>query len=89
VNPDFLIAGGPKWIDSDRFDVDAKAAGDFPPADRFQLKVHHQLRPGPTYALVFAKDDRSFGPPPFVVRRLRRGDRTRKLRRRRPPWPNL
>lgn len=79
VNPDFLIAGGPRWIDTDHFDVEAKAGGDFPPgpdgpssprrrmlqallADRLQLKVHHELRQGPTYALVLAKDDRNLGP---------------------------
>src|SRR6185437_3062604 len=30
VNPNFLIEGGPTWIDTDHFDVDAKAAGEFP-----------------------------------------------------------
>jgi len=68
--------GGPKWIDSDRFDVDAKALGDFPPgpdgpsaprrvmlqallADRFRLEVHHEIRQGSVYALLFAKADRA------------------------------
>jgi uncharacterized protein (TIGR03435 family) len=41
--PDFQISGGPKWLDTDRFDIVAKAAGDpqpqnnAPPAIMFQM----------------------------------------------------
>jgi uncharacterized protein (TIGR03435 family) len=81
VNPDFLISGGPKWIDADHFDVQAKAAEDVPPsvgpdtassprrlmlqallAERFKLKVHHEISERPIYALVFARTDRKTGP---------------------------
>src|SRR3954469_22286331 len=32
VPPDFLIAGGPGWMDTDRFDIDARASVEFPAA---------------------------------------------------------
>jgi len=31
VNPDFLIAGGPEWIDKARFNIEARATAEFPP----------------------------------------------------------
>src|SRR6185436_4072892 len=67
---DSQIVGGPSWIDSDRWDINAKAEGykDAPTfrdtarlmvrpllADRFKLAFHHELREIPVYALVIAK----------------------------------
>ena len=64
--PDFLIEG-PKDIDSDRFDVIAKAGSGPPPtaqqmsimlqhllANRFKLAIHKETKPLPMYALVVA-----------------------------------
>ena len=60
--PDFQISGGPGWLDSDRFDVVAKAEGD-PSldqkrlmlrrllAERFKLTAHTETRELPIYAL--------------------------------------
>ena len=70
---EYQIVGGPNWINDDRFDVNAKAAGDTPPlqilamsqtllADRFKLVVHRETRQLPIYALVMARSDRRLGP---------------------------
>jgi len=67
------IVGGPSWIDTDRFDVVAKADGVVSPeemgamlrsllVDRFKLAAHRETRDLPVYALVMAKGDGSFGP---------------------------
>jgi uncharacterized protein (TIGR03435 family) len=61
------VAGAPKWLDADGFDINAKAEG---PADesellimlrpllaeRFQLVFHHEQRIAAAYALVVAKN---------------------------------
>src|SRR6266853_524878 len=75
---DYRISGGPKWIDSDRYDVLAKAAGDVVRgtegtrrkqlmlqtllAQRFKLAVHHEMKNMPVYALVPARRDKTLGP---------------------------
>ena len=57
------ISGGPQWLDSDRFDVEAKCDGQPPDkdlalmlqsllADRFHLKAHSETKVVSTYALV-------------------------------------
>jgi uncharacterized protein (TIGR03435 family) len=79
---DFQIFGGPSWINSDRYDTEAKEPEavqdgmlklDFDQriklmgqllqsllADRFQLKVTHDTKELPVYALVVAKNGPKF-----------------------------
>ena len=67
------IVGAPAWIDSERFDINARAAADTPDsglapmmrtllADRFKLKVRHETREEAVYALVVARQDERLGP---------------------------
>ena len=69
----FQVLGGPDWIDTDRWDVTAKAeaGAERQPmgpmmqsllADRFKLVMHKETRDLPRYALVFARQDHAFGP---------------------------
>jgi uncharacterized protein (TIGR03435 family) len=62
----FQISGGPKWVDSDLYDVETKAEGNprTPEvrrmlqgllADRFKLKLRRESRETPVYWLVVGK----------------------------------
>jgi uncharacterized protein (TIGR03435 family) len=73
------VVGGPSWIDTDRYDINAKASGGFSEKDglqtvqrveamlralledRFQVKVHTDMRDVPIYALVLANTEPRFG----------------------------
>jgi uncharacterized protein (TIGR03435 family) len=71
--PVFRVSGGPDWLDSDRFDVTARAEGN-PSlaakrlmlrrllAERFKLDTHIDTRELPIYALTLARSDRQLGP---------------------------
>jgi uncharacterized protein (TIGR03435 family) len=67
------VFGGPSWIDTERFDVNARAENDRPPdeirrmlrpmlSDRFRLVVHAETREMPIYILSTARADRTPGP---------------------------
>jgi uncharacterized protein (TIGR03435 family) len=60
------VLGGPKWLDSDRYDMDAKPPGAAQApermamlqtllAERFQLALHRETKTLPGYALVVVK----------------------------------
>jgi uncharacterized protein (TIGR03435 family) len=66
----FQISGGPRWIDTDRFDIEARAetSGAVTPlqrktgerlrsllADRFQLALHRETKEHTVYELVVAR----------------------------------
>jgi bla regulator protein BlaR1 len=75
---DSQIEGGPSWINSDHFDIEAKSDSSLDEqigklshddatvvkhrmlqqllADRFNLKIHHETKQLPIYALVVAKN---------------------------------
>jgi uncharacterized protein (TIGR03435 family) len=70
----FQIVGGPGWIDSDHYAIEAKAAGD--PGrgqiflmlrslleDRFHLQIHRETRELPVYALAAGKNGLKLSPP--------------------------
>lgn len=65
---DFQVSGGSKWVDSERYDVEAKAAGDAAPnrsqlramlqnllADRFGLTLRHESKEMPVFVLEAGK----------------------------------
>jgi uncharacterized protein (TIGR03435 family) len=69
----YQLVGGPSWLDSERFDIVAKAPEGSRPdqtplmlrgllADRFKLKVHGEKREVPIYALMLARSDGKLGP---------------------------
>jgi uncharacterized protein (TIGR03435 family) len=64
--PASQVVGGPAWIDSERYDIDAKPAANTDPkqiwpmwqallADRFKLRLHRETRELPIYDLTAAK----------------------------------
>jgi bla regulator protein blaR1 len=70
---DFEVAGGPRWLETDRYDVVASAGGEATTdqkramlrqvlQDRFKLAAHTERRELPTYALLMARNDGRFGP---------------------------
>jgi uncharacterized protein (TIGR03435 family) len=74
----FQVLGGPGWINSDRYDVEAKAPGN--PAvgqkrlmlqtllaDRFQLALHRETRELPIYRLTVAKSGLKLQPPNCIA----------------------
>lgn len=70
---DFEISGGPGWIGTARYNIEAKPDSPAGPnewkemlknllADRFQLAFHRETKEFPVYALMLARKDGKLGP---------------------------
>jgi uncharacterized protein (TIGR03435 family) len=70
----YQIGGGPVWLSTDDFDIEAKSEGDATReqmmvmlqallADRFQLKVRRETKEENVYAVVVAKGGHKLKPP--------------------------
>lgn len=70
---DYQILGGPGWMNSDRYDVSARAGGNLSEAqsrlmlqrllrERFKLVARMETREIPIYTLVVARSGQSLGP---------------------------
>jgi uncharacterized protein (TIGR03435 family) len=67
------IVGGPIWLNNERFDVEVRADHSYSIddlhimfqnllADRFQLKLHKEIKSGPVYLLTIAKSGLKMNP---------------------------
>jgi uncharacterized protein (TIGR03435 family) len=78
LQPQEMVMGdrAPVWITTDRWDIEAKAAGEPSPQqmramlrnlliDRFKLVTRREMRPMSAYALVLARNDGQLGPQLF------------------------
>ena len=70
---EFQIAGGPDWVNFDRFDIEGRGSEGTPArqrfpmlrrllADRFKLVTHIEMREQPVYLLMLARPDGRLGP---------------------------
>ena len=70
---EFQIAGGPDWVNFDRFDIEGRGSDGTPArlrvpmlrallADRFKLVTHIEMREQPVYLLMLARTDGRLGP---------------------------
>jgi len=74
--PELRMVGGPDWLETEHFDIDARANRELTPgpggaldtalrallADRFKLVVRTEMREMPIFAPVTARPDRRLGP---------------------------
>ena len=73
--PQYRITGGPEWLKTDRYDIEAKTEGAPSKAqmmlmvqtllaDRFKLRVHRETKEGQVYVLSVAKGGLKLPPTP-------------------------